>query len=78
MTIKRILQNLIDQSDQGIGIILCDIDRFKQVNDTYGHLMGDRVLRTIVRCCQAHLRKQDILIRWGGEEFLIVVTVGDR
>ncbi len=71
---EKILQNLIDQREQSIGIILCDIDRFKQVNDNYGHLIGDLVLQTIARCCQAHLRKQDILIRWGGEEFVIVVT----
>jgi diguanylate cyclase (GGDEF)-like protein len=75
---ERILQNLIDQTEQSMGIILCDIDRFKQINDTYGHLMGDRVLRTIVRCCQTYLRKKDIFIRWGGEEFLIVVPGGDR
>ncbi len=74
---EKILQNLIEQSTQQIGIILCDVDRFKQVNDNYGHLMGDRVLQIIAQCCQANLRKKDTLIRWGGEEFLIVVT-GDE
>ncbi|NJM27929.1 MAG: GGDEF domain-containing protein [Pseudanabaena sp. RU_4_16] len=75
---ERILQNLIDRSELKIGIILCDIDYFKQVNDRYGHLMGDRVLQLFARCCQAHLRKTDTLIRWGGEEFLIVVTGDDE
>lgn len=74
---EKILQNLIDQRDRQIGIILCDIDRFKQINDNYGHLMGDRVLQLIARCCQDQLRTQDILIRWGGEEFLVVV-LGDH
>ncbi len=74
---EKMLRNLIEQSTQQIGIILCDVDRFKQVNDNYGHLMGDRVLQTIAQCCQSNLRKKDILIRWGGEEFLIVVT-GDK
>jgi diguanylate cyclase (GGDEF)-like protein len=74
---ERILQSLIDRPEQKIGIILCDIDRFKQVNDRYGHLMGDRVLQSFTRCCQEYLRKTDILIRWGGEEFLIVV-LGDE
>lgn len=74
---EKMLRNLIEQSTQQIGIILCDVDRFKQVNDNYGHLMGDRVLQTIAKCCQSNLRKKDILIRWGGEEFLIVVT-GDK
>ncbi len=74
---EKMLRNLIEQSNQQIGIILCDVDRFKQVNDNYGHLIGDRVLQTIAQCCQSNLRKKDTLIRWGGEEFLIVVT-GDE
>jgi diguanylate cyclase (GGDEF)-like protein len=75
---EKILQNLIDRPDRKIGIILCDIDRFKQVNDRYGHLMGDRVLQSFAQCCQERLRKTDILIRWGGEEFLIAVTGDDE
>jgi diguanylate cyclase (GGDEF)-like protein len=74
---ERILQDLIEQPDQKIGIILCDIDHFKKINDNYGHLLGDFVLQTIAQCCQAHLRKQDTLVRWGGEEFLIIVS-GDE
>jgi diguanylate cyclase (GGDEF)-like protein len=75
---ERILQTLIDKPAQKIGIILCDIDRFKQINDTYGHLSGDRVLQIIAQSCQANLRKQDTLIRWGGEEFLIAVSGDDE
>lgn len=75
---EKMLRNLIEQSNQQIGIILCDVDRFKQVNDNYGHLMGDRVLQAIAQCCQSNLRKKDTLIRWGGEEFLIVVTGDDE
>jgi diguanylate cyclase (GGDEF)-like protein len=74
---ERILQNLIDRPERKIGIILCDIDHFKRVNDTYGHLSGDRVLQTIARCCQTNLRSKDTLIRWGGEEFLVVVPGDD-
>lgn len=75
---ERILQNLIEQPDQKVGIILCDIDHFKQINDDYGHLVGDRVLRLVAQCFQTQLRKQDTLIRWGGEEFLIVVSGSDQ
>lgn len=75
---ERILKNLIDQHEPQIGIILCDVDRFKQINDNYGHLMGDRVLQIIANSCQSHLRKKDTLVRWGGEEFLIVVTGEDE
>jgi diguanylate cyclase (GGDEF)-like protein len=75
---ERILQTLIDKPAQKLGIILCDIDRFKQINDTYGHLSGDWVLQVFAQSCQANLRKQDTLIRWGGEEFLIVVSGDDE
>lgn len=75
---ERILQNLIEEPEQKIGIILCDIDHFKQINDNYGHLIGDRVLQIVAQCLQTQLRKQDTLIRWGGEEFLIVVSEHDQ
>jgi len=52
--------------------ILIDIDDFKKINDTYGHLSGDIVLQIIAEVVKDHLRKQDYFIRWGGEEFLII------
>ncbi|MGI0491276.1 GGDEF domain-containing protein [Alkalinema pantanalense CENA528] len=70
---EKFLQNLFEQPESSIGIILCDVDHFKQVNDRYGHLVGDQVLQAIAQSCQSHLRKQDILSRWGGEEFLVIV-----
>ncbi|MNJ60196.1 Response regulator PleD [compost metagenome] len=52
-------------------IILLDIDFFKSINDSYGHLVGDRVLRDTVEVIQHSLRIHDILARYGGEEFII-------
>jgi diguanylate cyclase (GGDEF)-like protein len=75
---ERIMKELMTQPDQPLGIILCDVDRFKQINDTYGHLVGDRVLQKVSQYCQSHLRKKDTLIRWGGEEFLILVSGGSQ
>lgn len=54
-------------------LVLIDLDHFKAVNDTYGHAVGDRVLKRAVAACQAHLHSTDILGRLGGEEFGIVL-----
>jgi diguanylate cyclase (GGDEF)-like protein len=54
-------------------LVLIDLDHFKSVNDTYGHAVGDRVLKRAVAACQAHLRSTDIFGRLGGEEFGIVL-----
>ena len=54
-------------------MILLDIDYFKKVNDTYGHESGDIVLKEIVELIQKKLRKTDYFIRWGGEEFVIII-----
>jgi diguanylate cyclase (GGDEF)-like protein/hemerythrin-like metal-binding protein len=50
-----------------------DLDHFKRVNDTFGHGAGDAVLVGLVQCVRQHLRASDALIRWGGEEFLVMV-----
>jgi diguanylate cyclase (GGDEF)-like protein len=50
---------------------MMDIDHFKQVNDTYGHPVGDQVIRSLSWLLKQRLRKHDILCRYGGEEFLI-------
>ena len=64
--------------DATFGLILCDIDHFKSVNDRHGHLAGDQVLIEMTRLLRAQLRKGDSLGRWGGEEFMIVCPRIDR
>ncbi|WP_457626483.1 diguanylate cyclase [Persephonella sp.] len=54
-------------------LIMCDVDNFKQINDTYGHQTGDKVLREIGKTLNRFLRKNDVVIRYGGEEFLILL-----
>ena len=56
-------------------LVFFDIDHFKKVNDTYGHLVGDQVLRSISTQCKSLLRKNDTLARWGGEEFVIILPM---
>ncbi|OYU43033.1 MAG: GGDEF domain-containing protein, partial [Burkholderiales bacterium PBB4] len=54
-------------------VCLIDIDHFKAINDTYGHPAGDQVLRTVAKHAPQSLRGPDLLARWGGEEFLLVM-----
>ena len=61
------------QNDSPFSIIMVDIDHFKKVNDTFGHLVGDSILRSLARMIKDHLRRNDIAARYGGEEFLILL-----
>ena len=66
------------QNGLPLTVAFVDIDRFKQVNDGYGHDTGDRVLRHVARQLQRGLRQGDALVRWGGEEFLVVLAGTDK
>lgn len=63
----------INQTNNSIGILLIDIDHFKKINDQYGHKTGDDILVSVAQIFQAQVRKQDLISRWGGEEFLIII-----
>lgn len=56
-----------------LSVILLDLDYFKKINDTFGHVAGDQVLRTMAKTLKAHARQSDACFRYGGEEFLIVL-----
>lgn len=55
------------------GFCLLDIDNFKYINDTYGHYIGDDAIKSISLCIKATMSDQDVLFRWGGEEFLVIL-----
>jgi diguanylate cyclase (GGDEF)-like protein len=65
--------HLYNLAGKTLAVLLVDIDRFKQVNDTYGHQAGDEVIRRVALALQSNLRPSDPLSRYGGEEFLILL-----
>ncbi|NPA60015.1 MAG: diguanylate cyclase [Epsilonproteobacteria bacterium] len=66
-----------DRSNGIMSIVIIDIDDFKKINDTYGHNVGDIVLKTFSQLIQNKIRISDILARWGGEEFVILLPDTD-
>lgn len=72
---NEILQDEINRCQRyhrPLALIIFDIDLFKQINDTYGHQVGDAVLRDLAQTVRANIRGTNILARWGGEEFMVV------
>jgi diguanylate cyclase (GGDEF)-like protein len=63
--------------EEPLSVLMIDLDRFKQTNDTYGHEAGDQVLCTVADCMREVLRVDDIYGRWGGDEFLVALPVTD-
>ncbi|MBF0612476.1 MAG: GGDEF domain-containing protein, partial [Magnetococcales bacterium] len=81
---RRFLEEYMDtlvaisrRKKQKISIMMMDLDHFKQVNDTYGHEAGDTVLKSLARVLEQQLRASDLVIRYGGEEFMVVLQETD-
>ncbi len=77
-TESRLALSLAVRYGRPFSLIIMDLDRFKQVNDRFGHLQGDRVLTDIARTFQAQLRDADIFARIGGEEFALALAESSR
>lgn len=67
------LEQAVREQGSTLSAMVCDLDHFKQVNDTYGHAVGDAVLKGFAAMLRQQLRASDIAIRWGGEEFVVVL-----
>ena len=74
-TATQLIENYLAEmdSDSGAALVFIDIDNFKQVNDTYGHLVGDKWIITVARLLQGLCRQQDIVCRFGGDEFVMML-----
>lgn len=59
---------------RNLSIAILDIDNFKMINDTHGHLVGDKILQQLVKTCMSNIRKTDVFARWGGEEFVLLMS----
>jgi diguanylate cyclase (GGDEF)-like protein len=77
MSIEQRTEDLISQG-MNFGLLLVDIDDFKHINDTYGHDAGDLVLKSLSGIFQDALRGKDLVGRWGGDEFLIIISDAGR
>ena len=74
----EVILNDNDKNNLKTVIVMFDIDHFKNVNDTFGHDVGDEVLKEFVEVIKSISRFNDILIRWGGEEFLMILSIKDE
>jgi diguanylate cyclase (GGDEF)-like protein len=63
--------SIVTRHEQALSLCLCDLDNFKQVNDTYGNRMGDRVLETFAWIVSQKIRNEDCAGRMGGDEFIL-------
>ncbi|AWV89336.1 GGDEF domain-containing protein [Bradymonas sediminis] len=64
--------------ERSLSLIMCDLDHFKAINDTYGHLAGDHILKKVAQRINGQIRRDDVFARYGGEEFVLLLPEVDR
>jgi len=68
---RRVIQKIDNQFCESYALLLIDLDYFKEINDTYGHYCGDKILKAVVQTCGQLIREEDYCIRLGGDEFVL-------
>ncbi len=74
---RHVMTSTVDRAGDEQSVVFVDIDDFKQVNDRYSHAVGDEVLRRIAVILRTHCRADDVPVRYGGDEFVILVFGGE-
>lgn len=74
---KRSYNTIINDPERTLSLFICDIDKFKRVNDTYGHNAGDEVLKHVADVMMENTNEGDGMYRWGGEEFIMIMKDAD-
>jgi diguanylate cyclase (GGDEF)-like protein len=77
---KRLNEEFLrsQRGQSSLGLIMMDLDHFKNINDNYGHLFGDKILRATAELCRKNLRHSDFMVRYGGEEFMIILPTAQK
>ncbi|EDQ02311.1 GGDEF domain-containing protein [Shewanella benthica] len=70
----EVMHKIASRGEGHLAVLMLDLDHFKQVNDKYGHLVGDRALEFVAKILTDKSRMSDVLIRYGGEEFMVIVS----
>ena len=70
---RQYFECFLAESEQVEGVVMIDVDHFKEVNDRFGHLVGDKALQSVAQSILSNLRQPDVLVRYGGDEFLLLV-----
>jgi diguanylate cyclase (GGDEF)-like protein len=71
---RRLLVETLERAEGDVSVVFVDIDRFKDVNDTFSHEVGDQVIRRVADILRSHCRAEDVLVRYGGDEFVVLVN----
>lgn len=75
---RHFIEEFFEENKNRVGVIFCDLDKFKEVNDNYGHKFGDKVIKIVAKRMKNVLKNEDEIARYGGDEFIIITKNVDK